>query len=51
MKKTKPSVTWQAKYIRMLRRHEQMRKQAKKTGKNYDFLVNHDCDVEKCKEL
>ncbi len=49
--KSKPKeVQWQAKYIRLLRRHEQMRL-ACKTDKDRTFLTNHDCIKEKCREL
>ena len=40
---------WITKYIRLLRRHEKMRRMAK-TPKDYEFLVTHNCDKERCRE-
>ena len=48
MKKIKKT-PWVTKYIRRLRRHEYMRKNAK-TPQEYEFLAKHNCEKEKCSE-
>ena len=41
--------SWITKYMRLLRRHEKMRRMAK-TQKDYEFLVTHNCVKERCRE-
>ena len=47
--KSLKDTSWITKYMRLLRRHEKMRRMAK-TQKDYEFLVTHNCVKERCRE-
>ena len=47
--KNPKNISWITKYMRLLRRHEKMRRMAK-TPKDYEFLVTHNCVKERCRE-
>ena len=47
--KNPKNISWITKYMRLLRRHEKMRRMAK-TPKDYELLATHNCIKERCRE-